>query len=414
VAARAVSGRATLALAMGSPHSWGRFEWLAAGLVVLALAAIIVVVITSSATTVAPPPPSTTPSPLPARPAPTGIAFGASVNRLFDDGTWTPGQIAAQLQALHATGATEARGDALWEASEPKPPSGGVHHYDWLFDDTIAGDLAAAGLRWLPILDYSAPWAQSVSGQDHSPPSSDDDYAAYGQAFAARYGADGTFWRAHPSLPAEPVTTIEVWNEEDNAAFWYPAPDAAAYADLYELTRRAIDHVDPTAHVIIGGLVYPEITLPAMVRADPSLLGHIDGVSIHPYGTPDAVMQRVAGARRTLDALGMPSVPLYVTEFGWTVSPPGAGDFATAAQRPGLLRTTLAELGHSDCGIAAAIVYTWATPEKDPADSQDWFGISPVGPSSDSVALDPEATAGFTAGLRAARAPAATGTECAG
>jgi polysaccharide biosynthesis protein PslG len=406
-----MSARATLALAMGRPHPWGRFEWLAAGLVVLAIAAVVIVLVVSSSPTSVPPP-ATTPVPLPARPAPTGIDFGASINRLFNDGTWTPEQIATQLKALSETGATEARSDALWEASEPEPPSGGVHHYDWLFDDTIAGDLAAVGLRWLPILDYSAPWAESVAGQDHSPPSSNDDYAAYGQAFAARYGAGGTFWRTHPSLHAEPVTTIEVWNEPDDGDSWYPAPNAGDYATLYQLTRQAIDRVDPTAHVIIGGLVFPESFLPAMVRADPGLVGHIDGVAIHPYGSPDVVMQRVTNARRTLDALGMPGVPLYVTEFGWTVSPMGAPDFATAAQRPGLLQTTLDRLGHSDCGIAAAMVYTWATPEQDPNESEDWFGISPVGPSSDTVALDPQATAGFIAGLREARAPGATGTSC--
>jgi hypothetical protein len=408
-----MSARATLALAMGRPHPWGRFEWLAAGLVVLAIASVVIVVAVSPSPKSVPPP-ATTPSPLPARPAPPGIDFGAVVNYLFNTDDWAPAQVAAQLQALSATGATEARTDALWEASEPKPPSGGVHRYDWFFDDTIAGDLAAAGLRWLPILDYSAPWAQSVSGQDHSPPSSDDDYAAYGQAFAARYGAGGTFWRTHPLLQAEPVTTIEVWNEEDQAEFWYPAPDAGAYAELYQLTRQAIDRVDPTARVIVGGLVYPQTTLPAMVRADPSLRGHIDGVAIHPYGaTPGAVMRRVAGARRTLDGLDMPSVPLYATEFGWDVSPPGSPDYASPAQRPELLSATIDELGHSDCGVAAAMVYTWVTPEKDPASYQDWFGLSPVGPLSDSLAHDPQAVAGFTAGMRAARAPAATGTSCA-
>jgi Cellulase (glycosyl hydrolase family 5) len=397
---------------MGRRHPWGRFERLAAGLVVLAIAAIVIIVVSSSGTSV--PPPTTTPSPLPARPAPTGTDFGASVNRLFNDGTWTPLQIESQLKLLAATGATEARSDALWEASEPTAPSGGVHHYDWFFDDTIAGDLAAAGLRWLPILDYSAPWAQSAAGQDHSPPSSDDDYAAYAQAFAARYGTGGTFWSTHPLVRPEPVTTIEVWNEPDDSASWYPAANAGDYAALYQLTREAIDRVDPTVHVIVGGLVFPQTFLPAMVRADPNLIGHIDGVAIHPYGSPDVVMQRVTNARRTLEALGMPGVPLYVTEFGWTVSPTGAPDFATAAQRPGLLQTTLDRLGHSDCGVAAAMVYTWATPETDPNESEDWFGISPVGPRSESVADDSQATAAFVAGIRDAGAPGPSGTTCAG
>ena len=80
---------------------------------------------------------------------------------------------------MKATGATVARSDAFWEAAEPHAPVNGSHQYDWSFDDRVAGSLAAHGLTWLPIIDYTAPWAQSVSGQDHSPPRSFADYAAY-------------------------------------------------------------------------------------------------------------------------------------------------------------------------------------------------------------------------------------------
>ena len=89
--------------------------------------------------------------------------------------------------------------------AEPTAPVDGVHHYDWSFDDSIAGALAAHGLQWLPIIDYSA-----AVGRSRSPAattrrrSSAADYAAYAGALAARYGAGGSFWRAHPELPARP------------------------------------------------------------------------------------------------------------------------------------------------------------------------------------------------------------------
>ena len=83
--------------------------------------------------------------------------FGVNVNRLFNDRTYTPAQIDAQLAALQATGATIARSDALWEASEPDAPQNGGHQYDWAFDDRVACSLADHGLPWLPIIDYSAP-----------------------------------------------------------------------------------------------------------------------------------------------------------------------------------------------------------------------------------------------------------------
>jgi hypothetical protein len=344
----------------------------------------------------APAPPATTPAP----PPPTE-QFGASVNRLFNTDTYSAAQIDAQLAALERAGATIARSDALWEAAEPTAPSGATHSYDWSFADRIAGALAAHGLQWLPIIDYSAPWAQSIPGADHSAPTSPEAYAAYAAALAQRYGPGGAFWSAHPALHPEPTDTYEIWNEPDNPAFWSPRPDASAYAELYAGARQAIAAVQPTARVIVGGLTHPRGFLTAMVAVDPGLRAEIGGVAIHPYGrTPRRVLGSVRGARRALAALGLSSAPLYVTELGWTTSPPGALDYLPERLRPAYIERTLSQLGHVDCGIAATILYTWVTPERDPADPQDWFGISPSGGGS-----SPDAVA-FASGLRAARAPA--------
>ena len=330
-----------------------------------------------------------------------------SVNRLFNDRTYASGDIDAQLRVLQMTGATVARSDALWEAAEPAPPAGGIHRYQWGFDDMVAGSLAAHGLQWLPILDYTAGWDQSTPGQDHSPPRSPDEFAAFAAAFARRYGAGGTFWSEGRAPQAVPVQTYEIWNEPDNAEFWYPAPDAAAYAGLYEQARDAITSVSPDARVIIGGLSNPEGFLPAMLAARPELGGHIDGVAIHPYGAgPAVVLARLRGARATLDRLGLARVPLYVTEFGWTTSPPGSLDYAPASARPGYIESTLAAIGRSSCGVATAILYTWVTPERNPADREDWFGIHAPGHGASADA------AAFAAGLREATAPGVTGAVC--
>ena len=327
------------------------------------------------------------PAPLgpPALSAPATAAFGANVNRLFNDRTYTPAQIASQLAALRRTGGTIARSDALWEVSEPRP--GG---YDWTFDDQIAAALATSKLRWLPIVDYSPAWASSVPGQVHAPPRSAQDYAAFAGALVARYGPGGTFWRSRPDLMATPVDTYEIWNEPDSPSFWLPGPSAARYDELYLLARDAIKRADPRARVIVGGLTAAPTFLPAMLAARPGMNGHIDGVGIHPYGpSPPAVLRRVAGARRTLTALGMADVPLYITELGWATSPPGALSFVSEGQRPGYISRTIAALGHSDCGVAATTIYTWVTPERSRDDSQDWFGIHPPrgGSSPDTRAL---------------------------
>jgi|SRR5947209_8273773 len=313
-----------------------------------------------------------------AQPPPSGQQFGVNVNLLFNTRSYSGTKLAAQLDAVRRTGATVARSDALWEATEPNAPSGTHHRFDWTFDDMVAGSLASHGLRWLPILDYSAQWAQSIAGQDHSPPRSQPQYAAFAAAFAQRYGAGGTFWQQHRGLPALPVDTYEIWNEPDNPIFWHNGPNAATYANLYRSTRDAVLAVDPSARVIIGGLTNPAWFLPAMLRALPDLAGHIDGVAIHPYGAnPFDVLGQVRTGRATLDYLGMPKVPLYVTEFGWTTRPVGALHWVAARTRPGYISGTLGALGHTNCGIAATLLYTWTTPRRNRLDPEDWFGINP-------------------------------------
>jgi hypothetical protein len=80
-------------------------------------------------------------------------------------------------------------------------------------------------------------------------------------------------------------------------------------------------------------------------------------------------------ARETMVRLGMADVPLYVTEFGWTVRPRGAPHWVPGRVRPGYIRRSFAALAHTDCGIGGAYLYTWVTPGRDPRNGEDWFGI---------------------------------------
>src|SRR5205814_4680090 len=132
-------------------------------------------------------------------------------------------------------------------------------------------------------IDYTTLWDASIPGYDHSPPRSPADFAAYGAAFASRYGTGGTFWRTHPTIPAKPIATYEIWNEPDGPGFWLPTAQPDRYADLYLAARAAITAEQPDARVIVGGLTQPTTFLPAMVAARPQLRGHVDGVAIHPY-----------------------------------------------------------------------------------------------------------------------------------
>lgn len=348
------------------------------------------------------PPPVTVPA--------TPMLLGANTGVLFNDHRFTGTQIEEQLATLVGTGATTVRSDALWETAEPNPPLLGLfHQYDWRRDDLIAGTLASHGLRWLPIVDYSAAWDESIPGDDHSPPAAMSDYSSYAAALAARYGPGGKFWHDNPSLTPLPVDTYEIWNEPDSRYFWHPTPDPAAYARLYTSTRAAITTVEPTAHVIIGGLTSPASFLASLVRVDPGIQDQISGVAIHPYGrTPEYVLDNVRTTRLAMRSDGLSFVPLYITEFGWTTQPARAPDWAAPGSRPDYIQRTLAGLGRTDCGIAGVLMYAWTTPERDPANSEDWYGIAPPdgSPSRDISA--------FAAGLHAASSPGPPNPLCSG
>jgi hypothetical protein len=103
----------------------------------------------------------------------------------------------------------------------------------------------------------------------------------------------------------------------------------------------------------------------------------------------------------------MASVPLYATEFGWTTDPPGALEYAPGRLRPGYLKSTLGSLGHLNCGLGGAVLYTWVTPRQNLSNPEDWYGINR--PSGGAPTPD---VAAFTAGLRVARSVRATIDLC--
>jgi hypothetical protein len=110
--------------------------------------------------------------------------------------------------------------------------------------------------------------------------------------------------------------------------------------------------------------------------------------------------------RRILKRLGLAATPLYVTEFGWTTSPPGTLDYLPEPLRPSYIEQTLVGIRGSGCNVAATILYTWFSPETDPRNGEYWFGISPPGARG-----SPDVTA-FASGLRKATAARAQGSRC--
>lgn len=314
----------------------------------------------------------------------------------------------AQLNEMAADGIELVRADAYWSSVEPNAPGSNGPQYNWTSTDAIATALAQHGLRWLPIIDYSAPWAESVPGNLKSPPDDDAAYAAYAAAVVARYGPDGTFWKQNPTLTPEPVTAVEIWNEPNVADSAIPA---AQYATMYEDARTAIHVVDPSVQAIVGGLGNPAYEYLDQMYAVLGGPGKLDAVGQHPYDTSvAATVADVRNLRLAMDHEGDANVPIYVTEFGWPTS--GSATWTTTmsdATRAVDLTQAIEQLGQSDCGIEGILPYSWVTAQSDPNDVNDFFGlVSPDGsPTRSSAAVSAEYER-----LEASNAPSAGNDIC--
>jgi len=317
----------------------------------------------------------------------TATAAGRSSVEAFGASGAIPSN-AAELDVLVRSGATEYRTDAAWPTAEPVAPANGVHAYVWAPFDAVATTLAEHGLRWLPILDYSPAWASS-DGTPFGAPTDRAAFAAYAAAFAARYGAGGSFWANHPQLPTIPVTQYEIWNEENNQTFWHQQDTAPAqYASLVLAARRSIKAVAPRARVVLGGVLDAGTDalgfLAAMESAHPGVLRAMGAIGYHPYqGDLQAILGRIAALRRLLRQHGASSVPIDITEVDANDHFTSLASWSHVVARLG---TTLA--ASPGCKVRRVFAYMGGPPVgSTDADSSGWFTLFGASGSVDAVGL---------------------------
>ncbi len=200
-----------------------------------------------------------------------GIATGGPF-LWSDDAT-----LAADLDAIAATGAKWIRFDFDWPSIEPLPGA-----RNWQHTDRVVAAARARGLHIIALLAYTPEWARPAGTTSRHPPTNVDHFATFARLAAERYRDHG-------------VSVFEVWNEPNVASFWEPRPDAAAYAQLLRATTTGIRSTQPGATVLTGS------TAPAADRADGLSVAPLtfvrqlydlgaapwfDAIGIHPYTFP--------------------------------------------------------------------------------------------------------------------------------
>jgi hypothetical protein len=239
------------------------------------------------------------------------------------------GEQRALLQRARDAGVDWIREDFHWGAFERRP---GV--WDWTFGDRLMRNASKVGMNVLALVAYSAHWAASGPTIYH-PPRDPAAYANFCRELVLRYGPGGNFWRENPSLPARPLTTLEIWNEPWQDYFWRPHPDPERYAALARAAAAAVKAASPAVNVLVSADVFQGRSdtkesldwFAPLLRADPGLFRTlVDGYSVHAYSEERSPLDAVTPQRwrfdrvlmtRNLAARAGASHPIWITEFGW-------------------------------------------------------------------------------------------------
>jgi hypothetical protein len=147
-------------------------------------------------------------------------------------------------------------------------------------------------------------------------------YSAFVASLAARYKGR--------------VDAYEVWNEADESLFWPGGADAPAYVALLKSAYAAIKNADPAAKVLFAPTTGNNYRFVADAYAA-GAKGHFDAMAVHTdtacldrapsyfYREPDGRLGQYTflayrEVYKVMQANGDGDKPIWMTEFGWSVT----------------------------------------------------------------------------------------------
>lgn len=196
---------------------------------------------------------------------------------------------------------------------------------DWSGFDYVIRTTASWGIRVLPAFHSTA---EGFGSDWRELPTATvlqrSGWRRFVEGAVRRYGPEGSFWRANPSVPRMPIDTWQIWNEANDHWFTQPV-DPRRYTALLRQSAEAIRSVDPQAKIMAssffgpsgdrpGQSLSPETFLQDMhsAGADP----YYDFISFHPYSTSSEEM--IGRINRFVRFYrGFVDKPLWITEIGW-------------------------------------------------------------------------------------------------
>lgn len=257
-----------------------------------------------------------------------------------------------QFQRLHRGGVASVRIPVDWAALQPVRGAAP----DWSSVDSLVEAAARNGIAVLPFLDDAPSWAVPratvpQSGGAKAPAhlpvtgSAASGWSSFVRQAVERYGPTGTFWAEHPTVPALPIRTWQIWNEP-NFKYFVAKPNPTEYGKLVKASYAAVKSVDPGAKVILAGLFarpkgarnpktgkhkslnwYASDFLEVMYKTNPGIKSKFNGVSLHPYTIEyQDLPEEVEEVRNLLKTEKDSGKGLWITELGWSSESPSLGD----------------------------------------------------------------------------------------
>jgi hypothetical protein len=210
---------------------------------------------------------------------------------------------------------------ALFHWGHAQPTRDGPFAWDRI--DYIVHNATIRGMRITPTIMYAPNWAKQYPNVAQSPPKRAADFAAFIAALAERYGPNGSFWSANPSLPKRPIRHWQIWNEPTiTDAWWREGPwvpkEIKRYGALVRASYRAVRKVDKGAKIVNGGLTNFAWDHLADLYKHAGIRGYIHVGAVHMFpGKWRNVKVIVQRFRRVLDRNGGRKIPIWVTEMTW-------------------------------------------------------------------------------------------------
>lgn len=125
---------------------------------------------------------------------------------------------------------------------------------------------------------------------------------------------------------AHPISTWQVWNEQNSPKYFAPKVDVARYAAILHTAAAGVHSVDPQAEIVLGGMWGPQSASKVVTPTKAYLerlyaLGaadDFDSIAIHPYAAnAKASLAQLELARRVVSREGDSGAGTWITEVGW-------------------------------------------------------------------------------------------------